>query len=103
MLETRLPARQKLVNICLVARVEQQQVARRVEDAVKCDGQLDRTQVGSEVPAGLRNGIDEEVANLRRQGHTLGARKRLHVAGSMDVVEDHGGREGAPHLCAARK
>ena len=55
---------QDLVDVGLVAGVEDDPVRRRVEDAVDGEGQLDDAEVGSEVAAGLGHLGDEEGADL---------------------------------------
>ena len=52
------PAGQDLVRIGLMADVPDQPVARRVEDVVQRDGQLDDAKAGAEMPAGHRDGVD---------------------------------------------
>ncbi|MNW54116.1 hypothetical protein D3C74_317040 [compost metagenome] len=68
-----LAAREQLVHVGLVARVEHERVLGRVEDAVHRERQLDHTEVRSEVPARAGHGGDEELADLRGEGlHLLG-------------------------------
>ena len=58
------PAGQDLVRIGLVADVPDQPVARRVEDVVQRDGQLDDAEPGAEMAAGHRDGADRLAAQL---------------------------------------
>ena len=60
-----LTARQQLVHVGLVPGVEDDRVARRVEDAVQRDRQLDDAEIRAEVPAGAGDVLDEELADLR--------------------------------------
>ena len=53
-LEALDPAGEHLVHVGLVAGVEDDRLARGVEDPVQGDGQLDAAEVGAQVPAGLR-------------------------------------------------
>ena len=53
-------AREQLVDVGLVPGVEDDRVARAVEDPVHGDGQLDDAEVGAEVAAGPGDGVDEE-------------------------------------------
>ena len=48
------PAGEHLVDVALVADVEDELVLRRVEDAMERDGQLDDAEVRPEMAAGLR-------------------------------------------------
>jgi len=47
-----------LVNVALVTDVEDEPVVRRVENAMKRNGQLDHTEIGSEMTTGLREYFD---------------------------------------------
>ena len=62
-----LPAGQDLVHVALVPGVEDHRVARRLEDPVQREGQLDHAEVGPEVAAGLADVADQERADLRAQ------------------------------------
>ena len=71
-------AGQDLVGIGLVAHVPHQAVFRGVEHMVQRHGQLHRSQVGAEVPAGLRNALSTKprssVASTLRSAATVCAR-----------------------------
>ena len=69
-----VPSGQQLVHVGLVARVEDDRVPRRVEDAVQRDGELDDTEVGAEVPTGLAHLRDEEGADLLGERRQVGCR-----------------------------
>ena len=58
------PAGQDLVRVGLVADVPDQPVARRVEDVVQRDRQLDDAEPGAEMAAGDRDGVDRLGAQL---------------------------------------
>ena len=62
-----LSPREDLVDVGLVAGVKDDGVLRRVKDPVQRDGELDNAQVGAEVSARARHGLDEEVSDLLRQ------------------------------------
>ena len=66
-----LAAGEQLVDVALVADVEDEAVARRVEDVVHGDGQLDHAEVRPDVTAGLRDAGDEALANLFGQSFQL--------------------------------
>ena len=57
-------AGQDLVRIGLVADVPDQAVARRVEDVMERDGELDHAEPGAEMAAGHRDGVDGLLAQL---------------------------------------
>ncbi len=69
----------RLVRVGLVADVPDDPVVRRVEDVVQRDRQLDRAEVRREVAAGLRDGLDDELAQLAGEHLELGARQATHV------------------------
>ena len=58
------PAGEDLVRIGLVADVPDQPVARRVEDVVQRDGQLDHAEPGAQMAAGHRDRVDRLGAQL---------------------------------------
>jgi hypothetical protein len=60
-----------LVHVGLVAGVEDDRLAGRLEHAMEGDRQLDAAQVGAQVAAGLGDAGDEGVADLRSQGGQL--------------------------------
>ena len=62
-----LPAGQDLVHITLVPSVEDDRIARGVEDPMQRKCQLDDSEVGSEVAAGLAHLFDQERADLQAQ------------------------------------
>ena len=60
------PSGQNLVRIGLMADVPDDAVARRVEQVVQRDGQLDDAEPRPEVAAGDRDGVDRLLAQLVR-------------------------------------
>jgi hypothetical protein len=72
-------ASQYLVRISLVAHIPDDAVIRRVEHMVQGDGELDRAQVGRQMPAGLRHAVQQVVAQLGGQRVQLAAREPTHV------------------------
>ena len=87
LLEARHPAGQQLVHIGLVAGVEDDAVARRVEDPVDRHRQLDHAEVRSDVATGPRAGPHEEVADLGGQLVELGSRQAPQVARGRDLLQ----------------
>ena len=92
-----VPAGEQLVHVGLVAGVEDDRVARRVEDPVQRDGQLDHAEVGPEVPAGLGDGVDEEGPDLLGQGGQLLRRQGLEVIRTVDRVQHVHDQVVLPH------
>ena len=58
------PSGEDLVRVGLVPDVPDDAVLGRVEHVVQRDGELDRAEVGGEVPAGLRHRLEHEGAQL---------------------------------------
>ena len=79
-----------LVDVGLVAGVPQDGVEGRLEHPVERERQLDRAEVGAEMPAGVGHGLHDEVTDLAGQLVELGVREPLQVGGLVDGVEDHG-------------
>ena len=71
--------RHELVDVCLVAGVEKENVFGRAKDAVQGDSELDDTEVRAKVPAGSRHGLHDEVADLRRKLVTLHKGESLEI------------------------
>src|SRR5439155_25323571 len=69
----------ELVRIALVAGVEDDLVARRVEDPVQGQRQLDDAEVAAEVAADLRDDVDDALADLLGELRELAEIERLVV------------------------
>ena len=78
---------QDLVRVRLVADVPDDAVARRVEDVVQRDRQLDGAEVRREVAAGLRDRVQQEGAKLARELRQLARGKPAQVGGRVDRFE----------------
>ena len=61
------PAGEHLVDVALMADVEDELVLRRVEDAMQRDGQLDHAEIRPEMAAGLRKNVDQLIAHFLRE------------------------------------
>jgi hypothetical protein len=59
------------MNVSLVADVEKDSVCRRIEDAVKGDSEFHHAEIRAKVTAGLREGLDEALADLLCQVNHL--------------------------------
>ena len=69
--------------------VEDDRVARTVEDAVHRDRELDHAEVGTEVTSGTRHSADQLFANLGAEtGQILGA-EPAQVLRAGDLLEQH--------------
>src|SRR2546425_573713 len=76
-----------LPGVALMAHVPYDLVARRVEAVAKRDGQLDHSQAGADVPAGLGHDVDQPAAHLVREGLQLILRQRPDVFRSVNPLE----------------
>ena len=80
-------AGKNLVDVGLVADVEEDAVSRRIEDSVEGERQLDNAEIGPKMAAGFGKGLDEECANLLCQfGHLRGV-EALEVGGRVDRLK----------------
>ena len=77
----------KLVDIGLVADVEDEIVRRRVEDAMKRDGQLDHAQIRPEMAARLGQNGDEFLAYFLGQDGEFVQREFFDVCRGIDRIE----------------
>src|SRR5205807_8400264 len=82
-------AGENLVHVRLVPGVEDDPVARTVEDPVQGDAELDHAEVDAEVTAGARHGVDEEVPDLGAEPLDVGVPEAAKVVGTRDFLEDH--------------
>ena len=85
------PAGKHLVDVTLVADVEDKLVVRGGEDAVERDRQLDHAEVRTEMAAGFRKHLDQGVAHFLRELRQAFLRQCLDVGGGSDPVEQAGG------------
>ena len=78
---------QQLVDVGLVADVEDETVRGRVEDVVHREGQLDHAQVRPDVAAGLGKAADQKLADLLREFCEFRDRHALDVGGRLNRTE----------------
>ncbi len=81
------PARQYLVRIGLMAHVPDQPVVGRIEHFVQGDGELYCSQVGRQMAARLRDGLQNELAQLRGKLFELRTIQHAQVGRTIDVFE----------------
>src|SRR4029078_8095479 len=82
---------QVLVGICLMAGVPDDLVARRGEERVECDRDLDHAKAGSEVAARLRDRRDDRVADLDGELLELVVAEPAQVRGALQGCPNRGG------------
>ena len=73
------PAGKHLVDVALVADVEDEPVVRRIENAMKRNGQLDHAEIGPEMAAGLRKDFDQLIAHFLRELREAFLRQGFHI------------------------
>ncbi len=78
---------QDLVRIGLVPHVPHDPVFGRLKHVMQCDRQFDRTQIGTQVPAGPRNGFEQEGTQFFRQNLQLAAVKLPKVRRIIDGLQ----------------
>ena len=78
---------EQLVDVGLMADVENEAVGRRVENGVERDGQLDHAEIRPEMAAGLGQDGDEFVANFLRELGKFIQRDFFDVGGRINRVE----------------
>ena len=86
-------AGQELVRVGLVTGVPDDPIARRLEQPVQGDGQLDDAERRSEVTAGARHGPDDRVPDLERQLRQLDLVEAAQVGWLLDRRKDRHARE----------
>ncbi len=93
------PSGQDFVDIGLVADVEEELVLGSVEDRVEGQGQLHDAEVGAEVAAGLRKGLNQELANLFGQCGHLSKAQTLEIGRRMDGLQQCSHEHPSPGNC----
>ena len=83
------PAGEDLVDVRLVTGVEDDLVARGVEDPVHRHGELDDAEVGPEMAPGTGHLLDEEHPDLGSQSGELVGAQFAKVAGTTEPLEQH--------------
>jgi hypothetical protein len=81
------PARQQFVDVGLMPGVEEDPVARGVEDPVQCQGQLHDAEVGAEMPAGAGHRGHQVAADLRGELRHAGVVESAEISRSSDIVQ----------------
>ena len=81
------PSGEDLVGVGLVADVPDQSVGRGVEDRMQGYRELDHTQAGAEMAAGLGHGVDGLPAQLVGKLLELLGREVLQIMRDADMVE----------------
>jgi len=75
------------VDVGLVADVENKMILGRVKNVVHGDGEFHDAQIRAQVPAILRENVDEFLADFRRELLELRKVELLYVRGGADSVK----------------
>ena len=86
--EPGITARQELMGVGLVARVPHDLVARRLEDPMQGDRNLDDTERGSQMAARLGDGGDDVLSDLGRKASQLFVAEAPQVARALQSGQD---------------
>src|SRR5258708_18835010 len=89
-IEAVAPPGKELVNIPLVAHVEDQLVFRRIENPVQRDRQLYHTQIRTEMSTGLRKNRNQLIAYLLSELGKSPFFKTFEVGGRINGVQQPG-------------
>ncbi len=96
-------AGEQLVRVGLVARVPHDPVARRLQEPVEGDRELDDPERGAEVAAGLGDGGDDRGTDLGRELGQLRLIQAAQVGGVAEVGEQGHGVRGSWRMTARRR
>ena len=75
------------MGVALVSDIPDQSVVWRVKDGMQGDSQFDGAEIGRQVPAGLRNGVDQEFAQFAGQLRQLLAVQAAQISRAVDGVK----------------
>ena len=75
------------MHVGLMTDVPQQGLSRRIEDPMQGDGELDRPEIRTKVPAGAGDRLNEDVADLLRQHRQLVGRQRPQVPRRTNAIQ----------------
>ena len=81
-------AGEQLVGVRLVPGVPHDPVARRLEQAVERERDLDDPERGAEMAAGCGDGADDRLAQLAGELLELGFAEATEIGGPLEAVED---------------
>ena len=91
------PTGEQLVRVGLMPRVPDDAVARAVEDPMERDRELDHAERAAEMPARVRDRIDDALPQLRAQVARLGMIEVLEVLRQAEVGQrGHGSSSSSP-------
>ena len=81
------PPGEYLVDVRLVTDIEEQLVFRGIEDRVQSQRQFHHSQVRAQMTTGLREGLNQEFADLPRQFSHLCEVQSLEIGGRVDGLQ----------------
>ena len=81
------PSGQDFVPVCLVADIPNQDIVRRIEDIMQCNGQFDHAEARAQMPFFRRHHIDDKSAQFLRHLRKLVLRKPAQAARFFYLLE----------------
>ena len=81
-----LTARQQFMGVALMPHVKYQFVPTEIKRPMQGDGQFDGPQIGGQMPAVARDGLDDPLAQLRRQGVQFLPRHGADILRGANIV-----------------
>jgi hypothetical protein len=95
------PSGEHLVDVSLVAHVEEQLILWGIEDRVQRQRQLDHAQIRPQVAAGFGERLNQEYANLLGQLRHLRKVQALQIGGRVNRLKQRSHRLPSPEKCRA--
>ena len=86
-LELVAPSGEDFVRVGLVSDIPDDSVARGLIGAVERDGELDRAEVGGEVSADAKDGVEDKGANVVGEFRQPRERQGAHIGGGFNSLE----------------
>src|SRR4029077_7067338 len=80
-------ASKNLMDVALMTDVHDKAVSRRIEDTMQSNGQFDHAEIGSQMPAALRQDLDQLIAYFVRELRQILFTKRFDVGWRTDSIE----------------
>lgn len=80
------------VDVALMGDVKEELIGGGVKDAMEGDGEFDDAEIRAEMAAGIREGIDEDLADLFGKLRKVLGRDCFEVVGLCDLAQERGFR-----------
>jgi hypothetical protein len=80
-------AGKNLMDVPLMTDVHDKAVLRRLEDSMQSNSQFDDAEIRSQMPAGLRENLDQLIAHFLRELRQILFAKRFDIGRRTDSIE----------------